>query len=136
MIISFAWTTDAFIAHRKTCTRRSWNDYYAARFRKGQIHDAWDRSPRFFGHKVGQFRLTQTPFQQNTSLMTEIDYEIEGLKWMEEQGLAIRKMHPRKFFEEWKAADETVWVVKFEPISIDETGEKSLINSQIRLPLF
>jgi hypothetical protein len=136
VIISFAWTTDAFLAHRKTCTRRSWDDLYASRFRKGQIHDAWTKSPRFFGHKVGQIRLTMTPYQQRTSLMTEEDYELEGLKWMEEQGLTIRKIHPRKFFEDWKNYDETVWVVKFDPIIVNQSGDAIQINNQIRLPLF
>jgi hypothetical protein len=47
MIISFAWTTEAFRTRRKSRTRRHWSDKYAHTFVKGipegKVHDAYDR---------------------------------------------------------------------------------------------
>jgi hypothetical protein len=40
MDLSFAWTTPALIADRKSCTRRDWSADYAARFRDGLNRDA------------------------------------------------------------------------------------------------
>lgn len=35
--ISFAWTTDALLAGRKTCTCRDWERDYAERFKAGDL---------------------------------------------------------------------------------------------------
>ena len=45
--------------------------------------------------------------------MTEFDYKAEGLFWMEKQGIKIRGLAPREFFEAWKQDNEMVWVVTF-----------------------
>lgn len=115
MIISYVWTISALLAGQKKRTRRHWADSYARRFLVGSTHQAYNKSPRVHGHQVGTVLITSTPFKQRTSLMTEEDYELEGLKYMEEQGLLIRgNITPRSFFELWKAADDEVWVIDFE----------------------
>jgi len=38
----------------------------------------------------------------------------EGLEWLEQQGILVRGRSPRQFWEEWKAADELVYVVRFQ----------------------
>ena len=59
MIISFAWTTDAFLSGRKNRTRRDWFDDYASRFHVGDTVQAWDRTPRVRGAKrVGFLKIT------------------------------------------------------------------------------
>lgn len=115
MIITFAWTTAAVQAGRKCRTRRYWLPEYAARFKLGRPHKAYDRSPRNHGHCFATIELTREPYLQSTADMTEEDYEAEGLAWMEEQGLTIRGKTPRHFFEDWKARGEMVYVVCFLP---------------------
>ena len=119
LIISFAWTTAALLAvddglDVKTCTRRSWNDDYARMFKAGTQVQGWDRSPRFKGQQVAVISLVQDAYPERTSMMPDEDYRREGLEWMEKQGILIRKLHPRDFWEQWKAADELVYVVRFQ----------------------
>ena len=116
LIISFAWTVASFQAGFKTCTRRSWDNAYAMKFHYGMVVQAWDKLPRAGGKQVGLIRLTATPYKEGTSHIPDEDYENEGLAWMEEQGLKIRGMEPREFWEQWKAADELVYVVRFKKL--------------------
>ena len=115
-IISFAWTTAALLAGRKTCTRRAWSEDYAKRFKQGDLVAAYDRNPRFGGKQVATIRLTRDPYLENTADMPLGDYVHEGLNYMEEQGLKIQGQHPYDFFSAWKAMAELVWVVRFEVV--------------------
>jgi hypothetical protein len=105
-IIAFTWTTAALLARAKSRTRRNWDAAYAARFRFGMRMDAWDRSPLYGGIFLGFILLTGAPFQELTGEMAEDDYEVEGLAWMERNGMLIRKQPPREFFENWKRENE------------------------------
>ena len=117
LYISFAWTTDAFKVGIKHRTRRNWNDDYAQRFIKAfynqDVIGGLDKNFRFGGKQVGSLKLTEAPFQQLTGKMSEFDYKAEGLYWMEQQGIKIRGLTPREFFENWKQDNEMVWVVTF-----------------------
>lgn len=121
-IISFAWTVPALIARRKTCTRRNWERAYAESWRKGEYAAAYDRSPRMHGSQVGIVRLTEKPYKESTGQMPADDYENEGLAWMEEQLLLIREISPRQFWQEWIETNETIWVIRFEIISVEATS--------------
>jgi hypothetical protein len=124
VIISYAWTTDALLAGRKTCTRRDWNRDYAARFLEGTVHDAWNRSPRIGGQKVGNVRIEQVPYREATRNIPDADFEGEGLKFMEEKGLLIRGITPREWFERWRASNEILWVVRFKLVfKCDRCGD-------------
>ena len=116
LIIAFTWTTAAFLAGVKICTRRSWNEHYAAKFRAGMVLQGWNRGPRNGGHIQGIIKLTVKPYKENTSDMPEEDYENEGLAWMERQGILIQGKSPRVFWETWKQAAEDVYVVRFEKL--------------------
>lgn len=120
MIVSFAWTTGAVIARRKRKTRRHWTPEYAACFRPGSVHQAYDRSPRFNGKQVALIRVLKAPYHQNTAEMTEHDFDDEGFAWMTEQGILMRGTTPRQFFEAWKEAREDVYVLEFEILSKEE----------------
>ena len=137
LIISFAWTTAALLATEedrdiKTCTRRRWNDSYAGLFRAGVKVQGWDRSPRFGGQQVAVISMVQDAYPERTSYMPDKDYRAEGLEWMEKQGILIRGKSPRQFWEEWKAANEMVYVVRFQvmerlvPVSVYLPGERLL----------
>ncbi len=128
MIISFAWTTEAVLAGRKKRTRRYWSIEYAKRFALGSTHQGYNRLPRVGGNQIGVLTITQIPHMQQTTSMTEEDYELEGLKYMEEVGLYIPvrtidgkkvpPMHPRRFFEAWKEANDNPIVIDFDFIPL------------------
>lgn len=127
LIVSFGWTVAALMAGAKSCTRRNWNDNYAHKFHCGMEVQAWDRLPRAGGQKVALIRLTADVYQQRTGLMDANDYRLEGLLWMEMQGIKIKGQHPREFFEQWKEADELVYVVRFQLI-------RRLVPAELYLP--
>jgi len=110
-IISFAWTTDALLAGKKTVTRRDWDDRYAVRFKAGSICAAYDKSPRFGGKKVAEVKLTRAPYKQWLHEVTDADEEREGGLWG--SGQAYREM---------MGEDREVWVIEFEILG--ENGQK------------
>lgn len=132
MIISFAWTTAALLAGRKRRTRRYWTPEYAARFKPGSLHDAYDRSPRFRGKKIGTVRVVRRPYEQHASQMTEEDYEAEGFRWMEENNKRIRFTTPRAFFEGWKASGHTLFVVDFDFFPLQDSAEPGAAGHEER----
>jgi hypothetical protein len=113
-IISFAWTTPALLAGRKKVTRREWSKDYAQRFKAGDLVAAYDKNPRNGGKQIATIRLTHDPYLERTDQMPGSDYEDEGLKYFEEQGLLFRGMTPQTFWRNWKAAKTLVWVIRFE----------------------
>jgi hypothetical protein len=123
MWISFAWTTDALLALRKTCTRRNWTDDYATKFirayDRGESVDAYNKNPRNGGKKVGQIRLTCAPYKESMGKFPAADYENEGFMWMEEHNLKIQGLHPLDFCQQWINTNEEVWIVRFRPIRLD-----------------
>lgn len=84
MILSFAWTTDALLSGKKTCTRRQWSDRTAIAwlnaYRQGRLmHQAWTNAPFVQNaRKVADIRLTQLPYQERLTDTPESDLEAEG----------------------------------------------------------
>ncbi|MBA7547420.1 hypothetical protein ES705_39842 [subsurface metagenome] len=120
-IISFAWTTPAVMALRKTCTRRDWADRYALSWHAGDYAAAYNQLPRVGGKQFGIVRLTKRPYKELTSKMPADDYENEGFKWMAEQNLLIQGKTPLDFCHAWINAGEELWVVRFEIITVTST---------------
>jgi len=122
--MSFAWTTDALLAERKKVTRRDWSKEYAARFRERTVHLAYNRLPRIGGNKVGDVRISGPPYPEDTRNIPDADFELEGLKYMEEKGLLIRGRTPREFFEAWRQSPQVLFVVRFDLVfPCDRCGE-------------
>lgn len=114
MIISYAWTTEALLAGRKKVTRRDWSKEYAAKFRDGTVHLAYDRNPRVHGKMVGNVRLKLPPYPERTRDIPDHDFELEGFKYMEEKGLLIQKRMPREYFAALRASNQVLFVVRFD----------------------
>ena len=113
-IISFAQTTPALLAGRKTCTRRQWNPRYAALFHAGDLVQAYDKNPRNGGKPVTIIQLIQAPYL-DTHLLTT-DWEAEGFAYMEEHRLTLfNGKTPRQVWEHWREAEALVgyYVVRF-----------------------
>lgn len=117
--ISFAWTTPALIAGRKTVTRREWNDRYACQFRAGQVVDAYNRQPRFRGEKVATIRLTRAPYFESTADAPDADYAAEGFEYLEELRVAVDGLAPKLLWRAWKLYPRDMWVVRFELVEVD-----------------
>jgi len=80
MIISFGWTRDAFIAGRKSVTRRNWTDNYARGVTPGCLMDAYDCSPRAGGRKIAVIRVLSCQREALSRLITEPAYAREELQ--------------------------------------------------------
>ena len=114
MIVSFAWTTDAFMADRKSRTRREWNECHARQVIPGKtLIQAYDKIPIAGGKQIG-LAITVVIKYEDVSLMPEEDYEKEGFAYMEEKGLKIWGKEPRQAFDEWREAGGMYWVLDFE----------------------
>lgn len=113
-IISFAETTPALLAGRKTVTRREWADSWASKFHAGDLVAAYDRSPRARGKHVATIRLTRDPYQEAAELAPSEDFEAEGFGWMTEQGRTLWGHSPLWQWRLWKHQNPVLWVVRFE----------------------
>jgi hypothetical protein len=124
-IISFAWTTPALVARRKTVTRRAWQPSYAASMKDGQLCAAWDKSPRAKGKKVGVIRLVGDPFLESTALMPASDFEAEGFNYLGMIGATVNGWSPRQLWEHSKRFPTDLWVVRFEIVSLEGESVES-----------
>jgi len=132
--ISFAWTTDALLAGRKTCTCRDWDADYAARFKAGDLIAAYDRSPRFKGKQIGTLRLTHdATYGTLVDVLGGFDaaYEAEGFAYYDEQVAAgnarVRAAIERNLgvehgetLRDWLRHTEAwgEWIVRFEVVEM------------------
>lgn len=111
--ISFAWTTPALLAGRKSCTRRDWSDKWAMQFRAGEKVAAYDRQPRHGGRQVAVIELTGRPYRQSTTEAPESDWEAEGFDYLQEIGARVDGMSPRMLWRAWHLYPQVLWVVRF-----------------------
>lgn len=120
MIISFSWTTPALLAGQKTVTRRDWKPEHAAKFKAGQLLDAWNTTPRNVRgnpHKVAVIRLTQDPYLELSSEIPDADWYGEGFEYAMEHDLRFeRKTTARQVWDFWKTSPHYQWVVRFEVV--------------------
>lgn len=120
-IISFSYTTPALLAGRKSVTRREWSDKYAAGFHKGDLIQAYNRSPRNGGERVAYIELTQDPYRELTWDMPDEDYDREGFKYFAENPdvevpvtFAPEDGDWLEHFKAWRREAEYLWVIRFE----------------------
>ncbi|HWD37729.1 MAG TPA: hypothetical protein VG944_02690, partial [Fimbriimonas sp.] len=110
MILSFAYTAAAYLAKRKTVTRREWSDktFSMWKAREGQRFDAWSRSPRFKGIPIGTSRLVSVTWE-HTCDMPDSDWEAQGFAYMSEHGLLVGPSQTcSEFWEAWRSDREKV----------------------------
>lgn len=137
-IISFAHTTPALLAGRKTVTRREWKHSWAMKFSAGDYIQAYDKDPRYGGRKVAIIQLTVKPYLQDLIRMPFSDYECEGFKYMDENPKLMKKFLGRDYNPDGDIRDEngyrnmrhnflcwkltnpgaSLWVVRFRLIEI------------------
>ncbi len=124
-IISFAWTTAALVAGRKTVTRRAWKKPYARRFRPGELVQAYSRNPQFGGEQVAIIRLKSIEFEPN-ACMPDSDWEAEGFRFFYENPQHLPQYDPFndrdivswEGFNEWRDDEDALWVIRFELVEV------------------
>jgi hypothetical protein len=118
--ISMAWVLPALLAGEKTCTRRTWTDDYAARFKKGDLVDVLDKDRHASGKVVARIRLTADPVKQHISEMLDTDYKAEGFLFMRNNGLTsdFPFGFSRAGFNNCKKIDRMYWVIRFEKVDV------------------
>jgi len=119
MIISFAWTTPAFVARQKTCTRRDWNDRYAKQFVPGRLAQAWSQQPRYRGRRIGTIELLSLT-QERYCDAPGSDWKAEGFDYLQTLGATVHGCEPLDLWNEWAERRDTCWVVRFEIVGICE----------------
>ena len=111
MIISFARTTPALLNGCKTVTRRDWKDVHAAKFKEGDLVDAYDKSPRNGGHKVATIRIIREPYQQHILDMSYEHFVREGGRMLWPGGITEFKI--------MMGLDKVYWVIEFELVEVE-----------------
>ena len=125
-IISFAWTTPALLAGRKTVTRRTWTPGYAAGFEAGDMVQAYDKSPRNGGRRVAIILLTADPDWAPMRLIPDADYEAEGFRFYEEypEMMPLAAPWPSMdwdVFNAWRSQPTSMYVVRFKVVAAEAT---------------
>lgn len=122
LIISFARTTAALVAGRKSVTRREWTDRTFNQFanRCGEQVQAWSKSPRAGGRKIGMIQLVSVT-KEPTHLIPDSDWEAEGFAYMEEHGIEIGKEQTcRQLWDMWRAdPQKETAVIRFDLASLE-----------------
>ena len=134
-IISFAWTTLALLAGRKTVTRREWSLDYAALFARGDLVQAYDRNPRWHGRPVATIRLTRDPYPESTLYAPEEDYEAEGFAYLEEISAKVDGLTPRALWRAWHLYPQVLWVIRFEVVRVSAVHTPQPADPQLTLPI-
>jgi hypothetical protein len=125
MIISFARTTEALKARRKSVTRREWTDRHASMFNVGDLVQAWSASPRAGGERIGTIRITSKT-KEPTRLIPDGDWEAEGFAYMAERGINVGvDLSCEQLWKAWRADPEKVThVIRFDVIEIYDAGQR------------
>lgn len=117
MYVSFAWTSPAYVARRKRCTRRDWPDHYAEKFVIGSEHVATSRQLRYGGHPIGTFGIEDI-YKGSSAKVPDGDWEAEGFAYLTQIGAMCGKRTPRQIWDEWFEHPMDLWVVRFQILTI------------------
>lgn len=134
MIIAYQKTSLALLAGRKTRTRRHWVESHVALAERaaasGAAQDAWEKSPRIHGQKIGDVRILAVHRDQPTRDMPDEDWEAEGFSLMQALGIPIEKELPEALWRKWKRSETlTCTVIDFELIAITAYGESLMAEA-------
>lgn len=84
MILSFAWTTKAVRKRLKTVTRRDYSDAQMAKFKHGDLADAYDKLPRGGGKKIETIRIVSVHREPISMMLSNRAYAES--EWKKEGG--------------------------------------------------
>lgn len=84
MILSFAWTTHVVRQRLKTVTRRDYSDEQMAKFKHGDLTDAYDKLPRSGGKKMETIRIVSVHREPISMMLSNRAYAES--EWQKEGG--------------------------------------------------
>ena len=123
IIISFGWTSAAFLARAKTVTRRDWKPAHVKKFKGGTLAAAYDKDPRYGGKQIGVIQITEDVEYELMADMPDTDYQAEGFAYLHEHPELVPASMPidisREGFEAWRNSGGSKAVVRFEIISLE-----------------
>ena len=127
--ISFAWTTPALLAGRKSVTRREWKDSWGSSFRDNEIVSALDRDQRRGGQEIAKIKLHPAPYKELERILPITDFEDEGFKFFTERpDLLVKKWQNVDLYDHFMESlfwgDEMLWVIRFSVIEISAYGNE------------
>lgn len=115
--ISMAWTTPAWVAESKCVTRRHWQPVTIRRFSAGTKYLALKSN--YGGDALGVGQITENPYKQETSKMSDEDYVMEGFAYMDNEYLRIAIETPlEKAMRSWQYRNELMTVVPFKILEV------------------
>lgn len=127
IIVSFGWTAAAFIARRKTVTRRDWKASHIKKFKAGKVFAGYDKDPRYGGKLIGIARMIEDAHMEPMAKMPASDYEAEGFVYLNEHPELVPDSMPidvsPEGFEAWRNSGGENAVVRFEILWIE--GERN-----------
>lgn len=106
-------------------TRRDWDDDYAARFRPGEIIQAYDRSPRHHGKPIALIRIVSVRKESNREAPIS-DWEAEGFAWFcahpdrlpkRDRVGYLNTIQPESF-DLFRRSPGAMWVCRFELVEV------------------
>lgn len=124
-ILSFAWTTQAFLEGRKTVTRRKWTQCC---MHPGELVQAYDRNPRAGGKCIGIIKILSVSREPLANIRQPGEMEKEGYSDPERH----IEVEPDEFIKQWKKnypgynEQDLLWRLEFEVVSVvDRKGRKN-----------
>lgn len=128
MIVSFAWTTPALLAYRKSVTRRAWKTRFARQIHVG-AHQAYNKLARNHGRQVATIHVLQEPYLERMGDIPDSDYEAEGFSFFEEHPELLPASAPWSVmnwdvFNHWRYSDpdRELWVLRFQPVLLHNSA--------------
>ncbi|KKL07637.1 hypothetical protein LCGC14_2584010 [marine sediment metagenome] len=123
MNVSFAWTTPALLAGRKSVTRRDWTTRFASQFHVSDLVSAYDKLTRNHGRHVATVPVLRAPYQEALGEVPDSDYEAEGFLFFEEHPELLPTSAPWPkmnwdVFNRWRYSEpyKVLWVLRFAPV--------------------
>lgn len=141
-IISFAMTTEAYLAGRKDVTRRQWSDAHAAHWLKdlaaaqergepGLLSQGWSASPHRKGLRIGTQVVTSIK-KERTCEIPQRDWQGEGFAYMAEHGLNVGKnLSCEQLWKLWRHDRELErWTIRFTDVQIVPPSKLCMLTEE------
>jgi len=127
---------------RMTVARRIWTGRFANTIKAGKQAAIFDRHPSFTARKpqeIAKVRIITDAYMEPLNMIPDSDFEAGGWKFFSEHPCILHGILPldasRETFDEWRKSNETLYVMRFQIISVNEAIKerfKSIIADKKR----
>lgn len=127
MNIVLNWEWPAVVMGKMTVARKVWTAKYARQAKKGKKAFIFDRHPSVTARKpqeIAKVRILTDAYMEPLNMIPDSDFEAGGWKFFSEHPCILHGILPldasREAFDEWRKNNETVCVIRFQIISVNE----------------